>query len=126
LIEVGGTSATGVIFLSSDIAPGIRCEKTAILAFRLHRRGCNDEEEEEEDDDTEEEGGGKSQDHIKSKSGDTAFSDRQLFSPTRLDRRTLLLSCRPSSSISQPYIGTASILQVHELYLSRTVSANIF
>jgi hypothetical protein len=58
LIEVGDTSATGIVFLSSDIAPGIRCEKTVILAFRSHRRECNDDdEEEEEDDDTEEEGG---------------------------------------------------------------------
>ena len=57
MIEVGDTSAAGIVFLSSDIAPGIRYEKTTILAFRSHGRGCNDDEEEEEDDDTEEEGG---------------------------------------------------------------------
>ena len=57
MIEVGDTSAAGIVFLSSDIAPGIRYEKTAILAFRSHGRGCNDDDDEEEDDDTEEEGG---------------------------------------------------------------------
>ena len=55
MIEVGDTSATGIVFLSSNIAPGIRCEKTAILAFRSHRRAWNDDDEEEEDDDTGEE-----------------------------------------------------------------------
>jgi hypothetical protein len=69
LIEVGDTSATGIVrlFLSSDIATGIRCEKMAILAFRSHRRGCNDDDDdgEEEDDNREEEGGRKSQDRHK-------------------------------------------------------------
>jgi hypothetical protein len=65
-------------------------EKTAILAFRSHRRGCNDDDD-EEDDDTEEEGVRKWQ-NIKAKSGDSVYSDRQLFSPTCVGRRTPLLS----------------------------------
>jgi hypothetical protein len=48
------------VFLSSDIASRIRYEKTAILAFRSHRRECTDDDDGE--DDGTEEGGRKSQD----------------------------------------------------------------